>query len=85
MILCLWPCGLRSKVAGLLLATTLCLGPAPLTPAIAQSSAEIALIEMLRRGGYNLYFRHVATDWSQADRVEQRDDWLDCDPSRMRQ
>jgi hypothetical protein len=51
----------------------------------AQSAAEVALVEMLRRGGYNIYFRHVATDWSQADRVAQRDDWLDCDPSRMRQ
>ena len=51
----------------------------------AQSSAEVALVEMLRRGGYNIYFRHVATDWSQSDRVERRDDWLDCDPARMRQ
>ena len=51
----------------------------------AQSAAEVALVEMLRRGGYNIYFRHVGTDWSQSDRVEQRDDWLDCDPARMRQ
>lgn len=55
------------------------------TSATAQTSAEVALVEMLRRGGYNIYFRHVATDWSQSDRVEKRDDWLDCDPARMRQ
>lgn len=51
----------------------------------AQSAAEVALVEMLRGGGYNIYFRHVGTDWSQSDRVERRDDWLDCDPARMRQ
>jgi phosphohistidine phosphatase SixA len=44
-----------------------------------------ALVEALRAGGYNIYFRHVATDWSQSDDVRERDDWLDCDPARMRQ
>ena len=44
-----------------------------------------ALVEALRAGGYNIYFRHVATDWSQSDDVRDRDDWLDCDPARMRQ
>lgn len=44
-----------------------------------------ALAEALRGGGYNLYFRHVATDWSQQDRVTKAADWTDCDPTRMRQ
>ncbi len=43
------------------------------------------LLEALRDGGYNLYFRHVATDWSLSDQVGQADDWLSCDPARMRQ
>lgn len=46
---------------------------------------DTALVAALRSGGYNIYFRHVATDWSQSDRVDKRDDWLDCDATRMRQ
>lgn len=48
-------------------------------------STDLALVEALRNGGYNLYFRHVATDWSQSDDLRQADDWLNCDPSKMRQ
>lgn len=44
-----------------------------------------ALLEALRAGGHNIYFRHVATDWSQSDRVLEADDWLSCDSTRMRQ
>ena len=44
-----------------------------------------ALLEALRQGGYNLYFRHEATDWSQHDAVRHEDDWLSCDGSRIRQ
>lgn len=44
-----------------------------------------ALVEVLQQGGYNLYFRHEATDWSQQDDVNQKDDWLSCDGSRIRQ
>jgi hypothetical protein len=44
-----------------------------------------ALVEALRHGGYNLYFRHAATEWSQSDRVERPGDWTSCDPARMRQ
>lgn len=47
-------------------------------------SAE-ALVEALRGGGYSLYFRHAATDWSQQDSVTRRDDWLSCDGNKMRQ
>lgn len=44
-----------------------------------------ALVAKLRAGGLNIYFRHVATDWKQSDDLRQRDDWLSCDVSRMRQ
>ena len=44
-----------------------------------------ALVEALRRGGYNIYFRHAATDWSRQDQVTAVGDWTSCDPNRMRQ
>lgn len=44
-----------------------------------------ALVEALRAGGYNIYFRHAQTDWSSRDQVERAGDWLSCDPARMRQ
>lgn len=45
----------------------------------------MALVEALRDGGYNLYFRHEATDWSQQDVVAHAGDWTSCDPARIRQ
>jgi broad specificity phosphatase PhoE len=55
-------------------------------PASAQNllSGE-ALVEALRAGGYNIYFRHAATDWSTDDHVAAEGDWTSCDPGRMRQ
>lgn len=53
-----------------------------------QPEAELtgrALVEALRAGGYNLYFRHAPTDWSSNDQVERAGDWLSCDPAKMRQ
>ncbi len=43
------------------------------------------LVAKLKAGGYNLYFRHEATDWSQNDQVNRAQDWLSCDGNRMRQ
>lgn len=43
------------------------------------------LVEALRGGGYNIYFRHAETDWSQSDRLTAAGEWTSCDPSRMRQ
>ncbi|HSH43485.1 MAG TPA: histidine phosphatase family protein [Arenicellales bacterium] len=43
------------------------------------------LVEALRAGGYNIYFRHAQTDWSQADRIEEAGDWESCDPADARQ
>ena len=55
------------------------------TVAGAEEAADAALVEALRAGGNNIYFRHVATDWTQSDELRQADDWLNCDPVRMRQ
>jgi len=71
-------------LAGLLLTLLLF----ALNPVIAATPAiltDLALVEALRAGGYNLYFRHVATDWSQSDELRQEGDWLTCDPTQMRQ
>lgn len=43
------------------------------------------LVAALRQGGYNIYFRHAQTDWSQSDRIETAGDWKSCDPGRVRQ
>ena len=56
------------------------------TPPVAASGLEDQrLVSLLRQGGYTLYFRHVATDWSDPDRLKDADDWLSCDPTEMRQ
>lgn len=55
-------------------------------PAAAQDSLSgKSLVEALRRGGYVIYFRHAATDWSQTDHVTVKGDWTSCDPARVRQ
>ncbi len=54
----------------------------------AQEGKELSdaqLVGALRQGGYNIYFRHAATDWSQSDQVREAGDWTSCDPSRIRQ
>lgn len=54
----------------------------------AQTAATLsdeALVQTLREGGFNIYFRHAATDWSQSDEVNKTGDWSSCDSSRMRQ
>ncbi|MEW8561977.1 MAG: histidine phosphatase family protein [Candidatus Thiodiazotropha sp.] len=50
---------------------------------VAADDAE--LVAQLRNGGYTLYFRHVATDWSEQDRVSKAGDWLSCNDAKMRQ
>lgn len=53
-----------------------------------QAEQELAsndLVNALRKGGYSIYFRHEATEWSQQDRVYKEDDWLSCDPRKIRQ
>ena len=72
---------LRSRCAAMLI----CLLSAGPTLAGDALLTDMALVNALRGGGFSLYFRHVATDWSQVDDVRKRDDWLSCDPERMRQ
>jgi len=75
----------RLRAAAATLMTALLLA---VTPASADQGALLggkALVEALRAGGLNIYFRHVATNWSQSDDLRQQDDWLSCDPTRMRQ
>lgn len=74
----------RGPAARVLLLATLALAAAALPAQQAPLEGE-ALVAALRAGGYNLYFRHAATDWSQQDRLEQAGDWTSCDAERMRQ
>lgn len=53
--------------------------------AMTQELSGSALVEALRGGGYNIYFRHTATNWNQDDNVKAAGDWRSCDPQRMRQ
>ncbi len=70
---------LRVMLAGLIAALVLT------TAASADQPVGGALVEALRSGGYVIYFRHAATNWSQQDRLETAGDWTSCDPERMRQ
>jgi broad specificity phosphatase PhoE len=51
----------------------------------AQAMSDAVLVEALRGGGFNIYFRHAQTEWSQEDKVARAGDWTSCDPARMRQ
>jgi len=58
------------------------------TNALADNKSLLALeaiIEALRKGGYSLYFRHEATDWSQSDKIYKAEDWLSCNGNLIRQ
>lgn len=57
-------------------------------PVRAQDTAVLtgkALVQELRAGRYNVYFRHAATNWSQSDHIREAGDWTSCDPSQVRQ
>lgn len=47
--------------------------------------AQQNLVDLLREGGYNIYFRHEATDWNQDDLVTRAGDWESCDGREIRQ
>ena len=68
---------------GLILLTGLLCFPISALP--GQTLGVRALIDALQEGGYNLYFRHEATDWSQDDQVRKAGDWLSCDGNEIRQ
>ncbi|MEX2162648.1 MAG: histidine phosphatase family protein [Sulfuricaulis sp.] len=51
----------------------------------SEKPSDEALVHGLRAGGYNLYFRHAATDWQTDDHVTAAGDWVSCDSKKMRQ
>lgn len=53
--------------------------------AAAEPLAGSALVQALRQGGFVIYFRHAATEWSQQDRLAAAGEWTSCEPDRMRQ
>lgn len=53
------------------------------TPYTAE--AETSVLQALRQGGYNLYFRHEMTNWQQQDNITQLQDLKSCDGNRVRQ
>lgn len=52
---------------------------------VTPPGVDTSLVGKLKSGGYNLYVRHAATDWSQSDRIRAHGDWTSCDPDRIRQ
>ncbi len=79
----------QGKVRGSLTAAFVLLLVTAFTASIASEIAkpipDEELVKRLVAGGYTIYFRHEATDWSLQDKVNKRDDWLSCNPARMRQ
>ena len=74
--------------ASVMLLAVLALLPVSVDRVSAQTEPTLsdeALVQRLREGGFNVYFRHAATDWSQSDEVNKAGDWSSCDSSRMRQ
>lgn len=71
---------------GLIMTTLLSVMPVQAAPS---SNSEIlsgaALVQSLRQGGYTIYFRHEATDWSQDDHIQKAGDWVSCDGNLIRQ
>jgi broad specificity phosphatase PhoE len=74
---------LKLQLRIILLICSLALAAAPAAAQDPLSGKE--LVEALRQGGYNIYFRHGATDWSQDDHVSAHGDWTSCDPEQVRQ
>ncbi len=78
--------GVARAAAALLLCAALMVG---LRLSAASSPPQIltgpALLQALQGGGFNIYFRHAATDWSLSDRRTANDDRFSCDPDLMRQ
>lgn len=54
--------------------------------AIAQAQpTDSALVDALRAGGFNIYFRHAQTNWSQTDAIDVVEDTRSCDGAKVRQ
>ncbi len=72
-----------TRLAAVLLLAICAAGPVG-SDSISDPAGEV-LVQSLRNGGYNIYFRHAQTDWSKHDQIDNAGDWTSCDPSRMRQ
>lgn len=55
------------------------------SPATTTEIPGEEIVQGLREGGYNVYFRHAPTNWDQGDRVRSKDDLVSCNPEEMRQ
>ena len=76
----MWSCSLKYLMIAVLLIFS--------TQTRAQDNQGVSgkeLIGLLQKGGYNLYIRHVATDWTQTDKINKKGDWKSCDPKLIRQ
>jgi phosphohistidine phosphatase SixA len=51
----------------------------------AQQLQGRELVDALRAGGFNIYFRHAQTNWSQGDDIDNREQAESCDGGRVRQ
>ncbi len=72
-------------IAALINVTLLTLMPVRATDHASAGLPGEALVQALRQGGFTIYFRHEATDWSQSDYIMNASDWLSCDGARVRQ
>lgn len=80
------PRTVRAAVLGSLLAVFVLLGLSG--EPLAQSDSAVTpstLVQKLKGGGYNVYVRHAATDWSQSDAISGVDDTTSCDGGKVRQ
>jgi phosphohistidine phosphatase SixA len=71
--------------AVLVVAALFTLVPAGATAQAVPELAGESLVQVLRQGGFTIYFRHEATNWSQSDDIRQSGDWLSCDGNEVRQ
>lgn len=77
--------GYVTAFAAMVLALCTSAGAAAAQAAASPPLEGRAVVEALRGGGYTIYFRHAATDWSSDDRIARKGDWTSCDPAEMRQ
>ena len=72
--------------------TTLPLATSPISPTVTPTTPAVeanlltgpALVGALRRGGYVIYFRHAATDYSIPESQQGQEWWKSCDPQVVR-
>lgn len=72
-------------LAGLILITLFSQSPAQAMQHNLTGLSGKNLVQAMQKGGYSIYFRHEATNWSQSDFIQKAGDWLSCDVTRVRQ